>query len=52
MQVQGIWAEALEEARLASERYARQLSELASGQARYQQAEIQRLQGAFGEAEE
>lgn len=52
MQLQGVWPDALEEARQASERYARQLSELASGQAHYQQAEIQRLQGDFDVAEE
>lgn len=52
MQLQGTWAEALTEARQASERYARQLRELASGQAHYRQAEVLRLQGADGQAEE
>ena len=52
MQLQGVWPDALEEARQASERYARQLSELASGQAHYQQAEIWRLQGDLDTAEE
>jgi len=52
MQLQGTWPDALAEAQQASERYARQLSELASGQARYRQAEIQRLQGDVEQAEE
>jgi DNA-binding NarL/FixJ family response regulator len=52
LQLQGTWPDALAEARQASERYARQLRELASGQAHYQQAEILRLQGADDQAEE
>jgi len=52
MQLQGTWPDALAEARQASERYARQLRELATGQAYYRQAEIQRLQGDFDQAEE
>lgn len=52
MQLQGAWPDALEEARQAAERYARQLGELAAGQAWYQQAEIHRLQGDLAQAEE
>lgn len=52
MQLQGTWPDALAEARQASERYARQLRELATGKAYYQQAEIQRLQGDDEQAEE
>jgi DNA-binding NarL/FixJ family response regulator len=52
MQLQGTWPDALTEARQASERYARQLRELAAGQAHYRQAEILRLQGANDQAEE
>jgi DNA-binding NarL/FixJ family response regulator len=52
LQLQGTWPDALAEARQASERYARQLRELASGQAHYQQGEILRLQGANDQAEE
>ncbi|MGH8915507.1 MAG: tetratricopeptide repeat protein, partial [Acidimicrobiia bacterium] len=49
MQLRGIWAEALEQAHRAHERRG---SGLVAAQAYYQQAEIHRLRGEFGHAEE
>ncbi len=45
MQLRGEWGAALEEARLAGERFALRSNEAAAGQAAYRQAEILRLQG-------
>jgi DNA-binding CsgD family transcriptional regulator len=47
MQLDGAWSEALDEARRARERAERAMNPAAAGQALYQQAEIQRLQGDF-----
>jgi ATP/maltotriose-dependent transcriptional regulator MalT len=50
-QLQGAWPDALEEARLAGERFAQQLNPRASGVACYRQGEVLRLQGEFVSAE-
>jgi DNA-binding NarL/FixJ family response regulator len=52
LQLQGEWRDALEEARRAGERFARQLNPRASGVACYRQGEVLRLQGEFTAAEE
>jgi DNA-binding NarL/FixJ family response regulator len=52
MQLRGAWAQALEEARRAGNRFSRQRSEVAAGEALYRQGEIHRLLGRFGAAEE
>jgi DNA-binding CsgD family transcriptional regulator len=52
LQLQGAWRDALEEARRAVERFARQLNPRASGVALYRQGELLRLQGEFEAAEE
>jgi ATP/maltotriose-dependent transcriptional regulator MalT len=52
LQFQGAWRDALDEARRAVERFARQLNPRASGVALYRQGELLRLQGEFGAAEE
>jgi len=52
LQLQGEWRDALEEARRAGERFARQLNPRASGVACYRQGEVLRLQGEFAAAEE
>ncbi|HEY7152029.1 MAG TPA: LuxR C-terminal-related transcriptional regulator [Solirubrobacterales bacterium] len=52
MQLRGAWAQALEEARRAGDRFSRQRSEAAVGEALYRQGEIHRLLGRFGAAEE
>jgi ATP/maltotriose-dependent transcriptional regulator MalT len=52
LQLQGAWRDALEEARRAAERFARQLNPRASGVALYRQGELLRLQGEFDAAEE
>jgi DNA-binding NarL/FixJ family response regulator len=51
MQLGGAWADALEEARLAGERFV-ETKNPAAGVAYYRQAELLRLQGAFDAAEE
>ena len=51
MQLDGAWADALEEARRARERAERAMNPAAVGHALYQQGEIQRLQGDFVAAE-
>lgn len=52
MQLRGAWAEALREARRAEERCGRASEPDGVGEARYQQAEVHRLRGAYPEAEE
>jgi ATP/maltotriose-dependent transcriptional regulator MalT len=52
LRLRGAWAEALEEAHTAEERYAGAMVPIAVGQALYLQAEVLRLRGAFAEAEE
>ncbi len=56
MQLGGAWRDALEEARRAGERFAKEIDRVAAGQregaALYRQAEVHRLLGAFAEAEE
>jgi len=52
LQLQGAWSDALEEARRAGERFARQLNPRASGVASYRQGELLRLRGEFEAAEE
>ncbi len=52
LQLQGAWRDALEEARRAGERLARQFNPSASGVAAYRQGEVLRLQGEFDAAEE
>jgi DNA-binding CsgD family transcriptional regulator len=53
MQLQGAWADALSEARLAAERFTRGvLNQLACGKAFYRQGEVHRLRGEFSAAEE
>jgi DNA-binding CsgD family transcriptional regulator len=52
LQLQGAWADALEEARKAGERFAMQLNPTASGVACYRQGELHRLQGDFPAAEQ
>ena len=52
LQLRGAWADALEEASRAAERFTRGvLNQLASGQALYRQGEIHRLRGEFGAAQ-
>jgi DNA-binding NarL/FixJ family response regulator len=51
MQLRGDWPEAIEEARLAIERFGHVLEPTATAFALYQQGEIQRLRGEFVEAE-
>ena len=52
-QLRGEWEGALEEAKEAVERFTRGvLNELARGKAHYRQAEVHRLRGRFGAAEE
>jgi tetratricopeptide (TPR) repeat protein len=50
MQLQGSWHDALEEARRACERLAREMNQLWTAHAFYQQAEIHRLRGEFAAA--
>jgi DNA-binding NarL/FixJ family response regulator len=51
MQLQGAWADALDEARLASTRFTQGvLNQLACGKAFYRQAEVHRLRGEFSAA--
>ena len=50
MQLQGSWHDALEEARRACERLAREVNKLWAAHAFYQQAEIHRLRGEFAAA--
>jgi DNA-binding NarL/FixJ family response regulator len=53
MQLQGAWADALEEARRAAQRFTQGvLNELACGKALYRQAEVHRLRGEPAAAEE
>ena len=53
MQLQGAWADALEEARRAAERFTDGvLNQLACGKAHYREGEVHRLRGEFGSAEE
>jgi DNA-binding CsgD family transcriptional regulator len=52
MQTRGAWAEALEEARRAGERFVRAENPPAAGAAFYRQAEIHRLRGEVAAAEE
>jgi DNA-binding CsgD family transcriptional regulator len=51
MQLHGAWPDALEEAKRARERSERGMNQAAAGQAVYQQAEVQRLQGDLAAAE-
>jgi DNA-binding NarL/FixJ family response regulator len=52
MQLQGAWADALGEARLAAERFTQGiLNQLACGKAFYRQAEVHRLRGDFAAAD-
>ena len=53
MQLRGAWAEALDEARRAAERFTLgALNQIAHGKALYRQGEIHRLEGNFGVAED
>ena len=53
MQLQGAWEDALVEARRAAERFTQGvLNQLACGKALYRQAEVHRLRGEFGAAED
>ena len=53
MQLEGAWADALGEARVASERFTRGvLNQLACGKAFYRQGEVHRLRGEFAAAEQ
>ena len=52
MQHRGDWAGALEEARLAEERFVRRSNDVAAGQASYRQGEVHRLQGELAAAEQ
>lgn len=52
MQLHGAWRDALEEARRATERFARGADQPAAAAAFYQQGEIHRLLGEFAAAEE
>jgi hypothetical protein len=51
MQLHGQWRAALDEARLAGERFAQRSNDAAAGQALYRQGEILRLQGNLAGAE-
>jgi DNA-binding CsgD family transcriptional regulator len=51
-QLHGAWADALEEAVLARERCEQAMNRAATGQAYYQQAELHRLRGDLGAAEQ
>jgi hypothetical protein len=51
MQLHGEWHDALEEARRACERLAREMNRLWTAQAFYQQGEVRRLRGEFAAAE-
>ena len=51
MQLQGAWADALEEARRASERCLKGENRWAAGEARYRQGELHRLRGESAAAE-
>jgi DNA-binding CsgD family transcriptional regulator len=52
MQLHGAWADALEEAQRAAERFAEQGDDRAAGEASYRQGEIHRLRGEFAAAED
>ena len=52
MQLRGAWPDALDEARRACERLAREMNRLWTAQALYQQGEIHRFQGEFAAAEQ
>jgi DNA-binding CsgD family transcriptional regulator len=53
MQLRGAWAEALEEARRAADRFTQGvLNQLACGQAHYRKGELHRLRGELPDAEE
>ena len=52
MQLHGEWRVALEEARLAGERFALRSNDVAAGQAAYRQGDVLRLQGELAEAEQ
>jgi DNA-binding NarL/FixJ family response regulator len=53
MQLRGAWAEALEEARRAADRFTQGvLNQLACGQAHYRKGEVHRLRGELADAEE
>jgi len=52
LQLRGSWGEALAEARDAEQRCLRSSEREGVAEARYQQGEVQRLQGAFDDAEE
>lgn len=52
MQLEGAWSEAMREARLACERLAQTIGRPWVGGALYLQAELHRLRGEFGQAEE
>jgi DNA-binding CsgD family transcriptional regulator len=51
MQMNGLWSEAVEEARRAVQRCVRDFDKGAAGRAHYQEAEIHRLRGQFAHAE-
>ena len=52
MQLHGAWRDAIEEARRACERFAQGIDQQRPAAAFYQQAEVHRLRGEFGAAEE
>jgi DNA-binding CsgD family transcriptional regulator len=52
MQLHGSWANALEEARRARDRFAQAMNHRAAAEAYYQEGEVLRLQGNFAAAEE
>jgi DNA-binding CsgD family transcriptional regulator len=52
MQLHGAWADALQEARRASERCALAMNESAAAEARYREGEVHRLRGEFAAAED
>lgn len=51
LQLSGAWDDAMDEARLAADRLSRPSGQLAIGAATYQQGELHRLRGEFGQAE-